>query len=221
MRALDSTAEHSSDLEEWVSEASIWLAIDNECADETKAMGEAMEISLVEAEERKAAENPLTEREGKEIIEKFPESELLLTLDGILSLERLVELIDKGALEMKSKLVDYLLLEQRCKRWYSCSKAYFSEAAKALKDSIVEAKDQESEQERPRKRSAGSKKSSSLREDDEEGEDCVPAIVLSFVEERVRALQAAVYLSRPDGDKEAVPSIFAAYTREEVELLDD
>lgn len=228
MRALDSTAQHSEDLEAWAEEATVWLAIDNECADETKAMGEAMEISLVEAEERKACEKPLVEREGKEVLEQFKESDLLLTLESLLGSEEVVKLINEAATELKSKLIDYLLLEQRCKRWYTCSKGYFTEASEELKQRIVEnlAASQNQGEMRERKSAAVSKRKRSRsrgleeEEKEEEGGESVPTVLLSFLEERVRLLQEAVYLFRPDSDKETVPSIFVSYTVEEVDLID-
>jgi len=260
LRALDATAEgHSNEGETWAEEAGVWLAVDNECADESYAMGAAMEISLVEAEERKATEKPLVEQTGNEIIEKFGDSELLEAFkralkralksqDGetrtqngsnqgntsaIAENEEKValnasELVDEmKTVPMKKALVDFLLMEQRCKKWYACSRGYFANFAQGLETRIQQAKDcQEnlaSIPELERREQEGNVGAPNIAVERPEGADptgiksilsnisanLVSDLVTTLTNELL-LLEEAVF-KRPENDNAGVPEIFAAY----------
>jgi hypothetical protein len=245
-RALDATAEdHSNEGETWAEEAGVWLAVDNECADESYAMGAAMEISLEEAEKRKATETPLVEQTGKEIIEKFSDSELLEAFKrGLESKdsENLAcsntndpeiaenkEKVEVGASDfvnemetgpMKKALVDFLLMEQRCKKWYACSRGYFANFAQGLQARIQQAKKNlvyRPELERRKleeKVDAPNGAAEELEEADVGGSRLIlseisPDLVSALTKE-LEVLEKAVF-KRPENDNVGVPEIFAAY----------
>ncbi|GAB4822813.1 hypothetical protein N2152v2_009859 [Parachlorella kessleri] len=124
-KALHETEEQCLDFDAagWADEAQVWLACNNEFEDERDQLAEAMQVSLVEAEERKALEAPLEERDPDEILQAFVGSALLKALQPLCSLECLLQP------PLKAQLVRYLRLEQRCGRWYSLSCHYFRQAA--------------------------------------------------------------------------------------------
>lgn len=72
-RAIESAAENDSevitDAAQWAEEAMVWLAMDNECAAEAQVMGMAMQVSLEEAEKKKAEEKSIHECTADEIKE--------------------------------------------------------------------------------------------------------------------------------------------------------
>jgi hypothetical protein len=262
-RALDATAEdHSEEAETWAEEAGVWLAVDNECADESYAMGAAMEISLVEAEERKATEKPPAEQTGKEIVERFSNSELLDAFRrGLRStnneenigttttttakekpdeLDLAIEVFKHmdDASEIKKAIVDYLLMEQRCKKWYQCSRGYFAHFARKLQIFLEEAKkkqgDTAEELERDNKRARGEEVGPLQK-----GELGIPDActlppssrmvltrnsidLIDILTKELAVLEEAVF-KLPENDATGVPAIFAGFAnvQDEVVVVDD
>ncbi|KAG7672176.1 hypothetical protein Ndes2526B_g06840 [Nannochloris sp. 'desiccata'] len=253
LRALDATAEdHSNEAEAWAEEAGVWLAVDNECADESYAMGAAMEISLVEAEERKATEKPLLEQEGKEIVEKFGDSELLEafkrglkgkdseyralndndpgnTAENAGNKEKVdlyaADLIDEMKTgPLKKALVDFLLMEQRCKKWYACSRGYFTSFAQGMQTRIQKAKRSEENLmyilelgRRSQSEKEQADAPSKAAEEPEADPAGVRSIALdisvdlvSILTKELAVLEEAVF-KRPENDNAGLPEIFAAY----------
>jgi molecular chaperone DnaK (HSP70) len=67
-RAVEATAEeHSADVESWLDAAQEWLAVDNECVEDADRLREAMQESLAQAEQRKAAAKQVGEMEAEEL----------------------------------------------------------------------------------------------------------------------------------------------------------
>ena len=270
LRALEATAEdHSTEAETWAEEAGVWLAVDNECADESYVMGAAMEISLVEAEERKATEKPLVEQTGKEVIEKFANSELLDALrhafastydnknapstskpEKILgepekeekkeeekgksdAASNFLDEISKEGTDpaLKQVLVDYLLMEQRCKKWYACSRAYFARNSENLqirieeiikkKKAVTSTKDEIAEVGQATEGAAeGIGAVNNVHSADSIAD--ISECLISSLTSELAVLEEAVF-KLPENDNAGPPSIFAAYIdalQEEVDLVD-
>lgn len=190
----------------------IWLAENQEVEDEGAEMGAAMQQSLLEAEELKKAEKPVEERAGKDIIEYFKGSAMLGVLSGAAGDDEVLAaaLDAEAAVEMKKTLVDYMLMEQRCKKWYACSNAYFAQAAEqgSERTAVAEAA------------AADPPENGGANEGSEPPKPTIPQELVAFIAEKLEALKEAVY-ARPPSDSELVPAIFAAFAaQEEVVLLE-
>lgn len=77
-RALEATFSHqASDAVRWAEEAALWLACVNEVDMEQKAMGTAMQESLVEAEAQKLLERPVHEQSDEQLKSRYERSYIL------------------------------------------------------------------------------------------------------------------------------------------------
>ena len=174
----------------------------------------AMEKSLLEAEDKKAQERPMAERSGMEIVEHFKGSPLVVGLGE----EVAVELLDgenetegeegndgaKNA-SFKAKIVEYLEMERRCQRWYSCSSLFFQDKAK---EAVVLLPMVENT-------SGGGKERNSNK-----GE--VGRVLVGYVDGVLAELQRDVFALPAEGTKEALPACFTQYAgKEEIQLLDE
>ena len=187
-----------------------------------------MQASLVEAEERRAAEMPLEQKPANEILEAFPESEMLLALSATLGGEGVLELIGEDENPLKAKLVDFVVMEQRCKKWYSCSKGYFAEVAEQAQSQLAGGSGNDSG---GTGEHSGADKAAPAAVDDElpSDSDAQPppsspsTALLSFIETTLTVLKEAVF-ALPENEDAAVPPIFAPFIQqahEEVVLLDE
>ena len=138
----------------------------------------------------------------------------------------------------KKALVDYLLMEQRCKKWYACSRGYFANFAQNVQSKIVGevegAKKKRREDVDEKEAKVGGPSSGK----DEKIAGTVPNVSLlsdttlilvrnsdylqKALTDELAVLQEAVF-NMPENDNAGVPAIFTAYAnvQEEVVLVDD
>ena len=113
-RALEATASPElTDAVRWAEAAAVWLACVNEVDIEQKAMGAAMEQSLVEAEAEKEKEKPIHEQSDEQLKLRYERSILLMTFsqEANTVLPSLWE-------HHRKFLLDLLELELKAYRWY-------------------------------------------------------------------------------------------------------
>jgi hypothetical protein len=274
LRALNATAdEHSNEAENWADEAGIWLAVDNECNDESYVMGIAMEESLADAEKRKAKEKLPMEQTGKEIVEKFIDSELLEAFRrGLVKLDngpsgnddkssskpstsagktekneekkrKLEDSNNDVAAKMfdpmvadsplKKAIVGYLLMEQRCKKWYTCSRGYFANVAQQIETLLAKELN-----EGDKGFAVGQAHGDCLALLEPEtlvnGQPLPPPPmgivqarhsqdIIEILTKELEVLEEAVFKRPENEDQQGVPAIFAAYVavQDEVIIVDD
>ena len=120
-QALEATrSEEAQDAESWATEAAIWLACTNELAAEQKAMGEAMQVSLSEAEAQKAKQVPIHQLSDEHL-------ELRYSQSGVLKqLQIHVPTLVPGLWQPPPRhcLLDLLELEMKACKWYPSSGTY-------------------------------------------------------------------------------------------------
>lgn len=120
------------DLDTWVEAAQVWLALEQEVTDEHIQLGEAMEVSLAEAEQRRQKITPIEERAAEEIAAAFESSSTMKTLVDDCNMA-VVSLFGEVGGEMKKFMIEWLTLEQNCKKWYAVSRYYFDMVAEEVK----------------------------------------------------------------------------------------
>lgn len=227
--ALNATNESASDVLFWIDKAQEWLAIDNECEDEAKKMGAAMQLSLQEKELRQAEEVPLAERSSEDVCAFFGGiSDFFRILEASKELEQLKMLMDK-ALSLKTAILDYLEMEKLCKGWWSFSTGYFQDAAKEIQDNIREILGDNSQELKDNCTAIQSTGGPNAKGD-------LPALYIDSTLEnagvknleplralfagRAQELKDNVYC-RPEGNGNFIPKIFAAYVTQEGGYLSD
>ena len=113
-RALEATAAPElTDAVRWAEEAAVWLATLDEVDIEQKAMGAAMELSLVEAEAEKEKEKPVYEQSEEQLKLRYNRSTVLheLACGAAAVLPTLWE-------HHRNSLLDLLELELKARKWY-------------------------------------------------------------------------------------------------------
>jgi hypothetical protein len=131
-----SGGEEEVDLDAWVEAAQVWLALAQELRDEHVLLGEAMEVSLAEAEQRRQKIKPIEERTAEEIAAAFESSSTMKTLVDDCNMA-LVGLFGEMGGEMRKLMIEWLTLEQNCKKWYAVSRYYFHMVAEEIKAMYV------------------------------------------------------------------------------------
>lgn len=138
--ALDATAQDGITYEDWSDAAQIYLATNAAEAEkeelhaaETEQLARGMRISLEEAESKKANELPLHEQNPEELSTKFQDSPVHSMLQSESQWETLL-----GCQDVRKLVVDYLKMEQSCKRWFPGVEAYFEKVADDLRPLITE-----------------------------------------------------------------------------------
>lgn len=198
-----------------------------ETRQEYEKMGAAMQASLEEAEERKKDQLPLIKRAGKELEAEFNASHLLTSLTPCLGSKDAVHaLLDNNKLH-KSNFVEYLLMEQRCQRWYPCSRMYFMNSAVDLMQNLCTAQNNDNDTHHTSNAINGDgsggvsenhkikKKKIACRVD-----DGVIMMINSFVGHQVPLLQEKVYSRPPDtGSEGSIPALFAGLPLQPEELV--
>ena len=113
-RALEATASPQlTDAVRWAEAAAVWLACVNEVDIEQKAMGAAMEQSLVEAEAEKQKEKPVYEQTDEQLKLRYERSIILSTL------RQGADTVLPSLWEHHRKpLLDLLELELKAYKWY-------------------------------------------------------------------------------------------------------
>ena len=120
------------DLDAWVEAAQVWLAMAQELRDEHILLGEAMEVSLAEAEQRRQKIKPIEERTAEEIAAAFESSSTMKALVDDCNMA-VAGLFGEMGGEMRKFVIEWLTLEQNCKKWYAVSRYYFDMVAEEIK----------------------------------------------------------------------------------------
>eukprot|EP00884_Botryococcus_braunii_P011086 jgi/Botrbrau1/1997/Bobra.0052s0039.1 len=102
-----------SDPMEWAEEALLWMAEQDGIQMETGQLAEAMQVSLQEAEQRKASSKPLEEYEDEELKLRFQTSSLLPKLTASIGSCPL------SNPSLRTPLLQLLELERNALRWYT------------------------------------------------------------------------------------------------------
>lgn len=113
--------------------------------------------------------------------------------------------------DLKSSLLDYLQMEHNCKRWYTCSMAYFTAAAQQVLPTLAAAHSNDARSGPPSSSKKGgiAPKTTWKRE------------LSAFLEAELAKLREAVFAIPQDDSAAAIPALFSVFAgREEVELLD-
>jgi hypothetical protein len=96
------------------------IAIENEVNEECKELSLAMEASLNEASAVKQSQKEMVLLPMEDVLEIFPASSLLRVCDSFWS-------IIESDFDLKSLVIHFMKLEDRCKKWWAQSEAYFEE----------------------------------------------------------------------------------------------
>jgi hypothetical protein len=220
-------------IETWVEDAMTWLAVDAECGHEANEIGEAMRISLQEAEALKASEKPLQERSAQELREHFDNSFLLSSLQCAGSEDFVLELLAVHS-PIRKLLTDFMVFERRCAKWWPSSQMWFKKSAEEAANLVEEGIDkdgiQEDHQDDIAVKQASSRVQSSIKDPPDPPQDAdAPNAnaagslgLVKYLNEQLALLRQQVYALPQDGDMNAVPDIFRGLEewKEEVVLLE-
>ncbi|KAL0027138.1 hypothetical protein WJX79_009672 [Trebouxia sp. C0005] len=114
-RALEATFSHqASNAVRWAEEAALWLACVNEVDMEQKALGTAMQESLVQAEAQKLLERPVHEQSDEQLKLRYERSYILKQLQRDAS--TVVPALWQAP--HRHHLLDLLELELKACKWY-------------------------------------------------------------------------------------------------------
>jgi hypothetical protein len=217
----------------WVDGAQLFLAIETEREEEVDSegwalrmesdlLGQAMQQSLAEDEARKKEVKPPVEMDGAELRGAFAGSQLLARIEGGGGGGGGGGLRAEDAVAdppLRRALVGYLVEEQRCKKWWPVSVAWFREAAEQLAAALQGCASPAAARPAKRRRKAPGAAARSPPAQ-EEGGAASPAVLdaaRGFLEARLAALQS-VYSYVDDGN--GVPAIFADCPPLEVECVE-